>query len=210
MNHPDPHSPFVLNAVELGRRPGSMSHVQRRIPAPADFGVDLVRVPPGSEFDLDARMESVVEGVILTGMVRATVESECGRCLRPITQHLAVEICELYAYPDSTTDHTADADEVGRLQDEMIDSEPVIRDAVLLSLPTTPLCVQDCPGLCAGCGEHWADLPSDHSHEYIDPRWTALRELLETPADGRGTGSAQAGSRMSESVRAPDLTEQEN
>lgn len=161
-------------------------------------------------FDFDARMESVVEGVVLTGVVRATLDSECGRCLRAVTQDLAVDVCELYAYPDSATDQTADADEVSRLRDEMIDAEPVIRDAVLLALPTTPLCEEDCPGLCADCGEHWDDLPSDHQHESVDPRWAALRQLADLPQSGDGpanggsSDSTRAGSHGRESV-----TEQE-
>ena len=81
---------------------------------------------------------------------------------------------ELYAYAHSTTDETTDEDEVGRMQGDLIDLEPELRDAVVLALPNHPLCREDCPGLCPECGAHWDDLPADHSHRQVDPRWAAL------------------------------------
>ena len=84
---------------------------------------------------------------------------------------------ELYAYEHSTTDETTDEDEVGRMQGDLIDLEPDLRDAVVLALPNHPLCREDCPGLCPECGVHWDDLPADHSHQQVDPRWAALDRL---------------------------------
>ena len=88
---------------------------------------------------------------------------ECGRCLRAIDDTLDVTFQELYAYEDSTTDETTDEDEVGRMQGDLIDLEPALRDAVVLALPTNPLCREDCPGLCPECGVPWDDLPADHA-----------------------------------------------
>ena len=103
---------------------------------------------------------------------------ECGRCLRDDRRRRSsVPIQELYAYEHSTTDETTDEDEVGRLQGDLIDLEPALRDAVVLALPTNPLCREDCPGLCPECGAHWDDLPADHSHQQVDPRWAALTQL---------------------------------
>ena len=51
------------------------------------------------------------------------------------------------------------------MQGDLIDLEPAVRDAVVLTLPTNPLCRPDCPGLCPECGVHFDDLPADHSHE---------------------------------------------
>ncbi len=119
----------------------------------------------------------------------APVEGECGRCLRPISDTLDVTFQELYAYADSTTDETAEEDEVGRLQGDLIDLEPELRDAVVLALPTNPLCRADCPGLCPECGVPWDDLPADHSHQQVDPRWAALREL--SASDGSTARNSQ-------------------
>jgi uncharacterized protein len=155
-----------------------MRTVQRVVAAPKDLGLALIRVPEGADLRLDLRLESVSEGVLVSGTVTGPVEGECARCLRPIGQELAVTIQELFAYPDSTTDATTEPDEVGRLQGDLIDLEPAVRDAVVLALPTSPRCREDCPGLCPVCGAHWDDLPPDHRHdERSDPRWAALKKL---------------------------------
>jgi uncharacterized protein len=158
-----------------------MREVQRRFLAPAAIGLDIVRVPLGAPLVLDLRMESVTEGVLITGTVTASTSGECGRCLDEISGEVSADVCELYAYPASITDETADQDEVHRIEDDLIDLEAVVRDAVVLGLPLSPLCRPDCAGLCPDCGERLDDLPAGHVHEAIDPRWAALAAFTEPP-----------------------------
>jgi len=66
------------------------------------------------------------------------------------------------------------------MRGDLFDLEPAVRDAVVLMLPANPVCRPDCPGLCVECGAHLADLPADHSHEVVDPRWAALQQLSKT------------------------------
>ena len=172
----DPRQPFVLDVRELGRRPGSMRPVQAQVQAPADLAVGLAAIPAGAQLTLDLRLESVVEGVLVSGTVTAPVTGECARCLTPVTQSETVQLTELFAYPDSVTDRTSEEDEVSHLVGDMLDLEPVVRDALVLDLPLSPLCREDCPGLCVGCGVALDDLPDDHTHTTTDPRWAALAE----------------------------------
>ncbi len=187
-HHPRPGthaaSPWVFGTRELGRRPGVMRSYTRSIPAPGEperLGVETIGVPEGTPVVLDVRLESVTEGVYVSGTAHAVLEGECARCLDALHDEITVDLGELFAYPDSTTDETTDADELPRVVDEQLDLEQIVRDALVLTLPLAPLCRDDCPGLCVGCGEKWADLAPDHGHEILDPRWAALREHL--PAD---------------------------
>ena len=173
----------MLDTRDLGRRPGAMREVQRRFLAPAAIGLDIVRVPEGSSVVLDLRMESVTEGVLVTGTVTAATQGECGRCLDEISDEIVADVCELFAYRASVTDETADQDEVHRIEDDLIDLNAVVRDAVVLGLPLSPLCRPDCAGLCPDCGERLDDLPEGHAHETIDPRWAALAAFAEPSAD---------------------------
>ena len=175
--HLDPRAPLVLDTRDLPRSPGAMRAVERVVPAPEHLGLELIRVPVGAELTLRLRMESVSEGVLVSVEVHAQLEGECGRCLRAISDTLDVSYQELYAYEHSTTDDTTDEDEVGRMQGDLIDLEPELRDAVVLALPNHPLCRADCPGLCPECGVHWDDLPDDHSHRQADARWAALEQF---------------------------------
>ena len=182
--HPDPASPWVFATRELGRRPGFMRTYSRRIPAPPEptrLGLETIAVPTEAAIELDVRLESVTEGVYVSGTVYAPLSGECARCLDALTDDVDVELSELFAYPASVTDETTDADELPRVVDELVDVEQIVRDAIVLALPLAPLCRADCPGLCPDCGEKWADLAPDHGHETLDPRWAALKEHL--PAD---------------------------
>jgi uncharacterized protein len=160
---------------------------RRRVPAPAGLSQDLVGVPEGAPLDLDLRLESATEGVLVTGTVTTTIAGECGRCLDPITDDFEVDVVELFAYPGSVTAETTDEDEVDRIVDDLIDVEPVVRDAIVLGLPATPLCRPECAGLCATCGQRLDDLPAGHAHEQLDPRWAALMERSGGSAGGIGS-----------------------
>ncbi len=171
-----PRSPFVVDIRELGRRPGSLLPVHRTVRTPQDVGLDVIGVQAGNELTLDLRMESVVEGVLVSGTVSGPVVGECSRCLDLIQDAVEVEVVELFAYPDSATSETTDEDEVSRLTGDTIDLEPLVRDAVVLALPVAPLCREDCAGLCVDCGQRRDDLPPDHQHSTVDPRWAALAQ----------------------------------
>ncbi|QFU87407.1 DUF177 domain-containing protein [Amycolatopsis sp. YIM 10] len=185
-SHLDARSPWVLDTRELGRRAGLSRAVQRDVEVTKPLGVlDVIVVPEGAKVELDLLLESVVEGVLVTGTAAAPVTGHCSRCLDPISDEVEVDLTELYAYPDSTTEETTDEDEIMRLVDDRIDLEPAVRDAVVLALPLAPLCTDDCAGLCSECGVKWADLEPGHGHETIDPRWAALVERFdEDPASG--------------------------
>ena len=179
-NRLDPRAPLVLDTRELGRRPGSMREMTLTVPAPADLGIEVLGVAEGAPVDLDLRLEAVMEGVLVTGTARTTLTGECARCLEPLTEEIEVGLQELYVYEDhaiTDPDQGDEDDEVSMLQDDLVDLEPLLRDAVVLALPFQPLCRDDCPGLCTECGARLADDP-DHTHEAaIDPRWAALAQL---------------------------------
>ncbi len=123
-----------------------------------------------------------MEGVLVTGTARAALEGECVRCLEPISDEIEVRFQELFVYDDREVDPDEEL-EVSKLQDDLVDLEPLLRDAVVLALPFQPLCQDDCPGLCAECGARLADDP-DHTHgEPVDPRWAALASLTEPEQD---------------------------
>ena len=168
----------MLDTRELGRRPGSQRQVSRTVPAPADLGIEVLQVPEGSPVELDLRLEAVMEGVLVTGTAHASLAGECARCLEPLTDEITVDLQELYVYEDHAL--PGEDDEVSTLQDDLVDLEPLLRDAVVLALPFQPLCTDDCPGLCPDCGARLADDP-DHAHDAaIDPRWAALADLTQT------------------------------
>jgi uncharacterized protein len=183
--HPDLNSPLVIDVSRLGRRPGSMMTIDQTVPSPRRIGLDLIAIEPDAGMDLDLRFEAVSEGVLVTGTVYAPTRGECSRCLGPITGEVDIALTELFAYPDSITESTTDAEEIGRVIDQTVDLAQPIIDAVGLALPFVPVCVEDCPGLCPQCGVALATAEAGHHHDLIDPRWAKLAEMR--PADPGGT-----------------------
>jgi len=185
--HLDPRAPLVLDTRELGRRPGSQREITRSVPAPADLGIEVLGVPEGAPVELDLRLEAVMEGVLVTGTAHAALVGECVRCLEPIEDELVARFQELFVYDDEAHEPDDDEDsDVRRLERDLLDLEPLLREAVVLALPFQPLCEEDCPGLCVECGARLADDP-DHSHEEaIDPRWAGLAALKDPSHVDRG------------------------
>ena len=181
MSSLDPRSPFVLDTREIGRRAGEMKELSFSVAAPADLGLAMIAVPTGSDIDFELRLESVMDGVLVTGTALVSVAGECSRCLEQIAFDMEVDLQELFEYPatdskgrqmkESETD-----DELPKLDDDLLDLEPVLRDAVVLAFPLSPLCQADCRGLCSECGTNLNDEP-DHKHDAVDPRWAALEGL---------------------------------
>ncbi len=168
-----------------------MKRLSREAKAPTDLGVEFIGVRQGAPVQLDLRLESVMEGVLVTGTARAWLEGECVRCLESLEQECEADFQELFSYPDAD-DRSRDADTGDDAEDEdtlflegdFFALEPVLRDAVVLSLPLQPVCREDCPGLCPDCGARLADDP-DHRHdEAVDIRWAALQGLAGTIRDG--------------------------
>ncbi len=145
-----------------------MVEVDRTVPAPADLGGGVAVVPPGSDLGLVLRFEAVVEGVLVSGTASVTVVGECARCLDPVRWDQTVAFTELFLHEPGPEE-----EELPVLDGDLLDLEPVVRDAVVLALPLAPLCRPDCPGLCVQCGARLADDPT-HGHDRIDPRWAGL------------------------------------
>lgn len=159
-----------------------MQEVSRVVEAPEELGTDVIAVSAGSPVALELRLESVLEGVLVSGSVSATATGACVRCLETATYPVEVTLQELFAYPDRAVHHhevaaESDDDDVRELVDDLIDLLPPLRDAVVPALPFQPVCRVDCPGLCSECGALLAGDP-EHHHETLDPRWASLSGLL--------------------------------
>ncbi|MGR2751467.1 YceD family protein [Agromyces arachidis] len=179
------HSPFSVNVRDLVNRPGEMREQRLDLPAPEQYGEGLVAVREGAEVAVDLRLESVHEGILVTAEVDATAEGECGRCLTDIALPLEVEFQELFAY------HSGEAFEY-EVQDDHVDLEPLIRDAVVLALPFQPVCRPDCPGLDPVTGLRLADHPELVTPERTDPRWSALAGFTASEDEGADAAASRA------------------
>lgn len=167
---------YKIPVHDLMRKPGAMSEGKYAFTLDADLGAGLAKVSKGAQIGLSLRLESVHEGIYVSGTLKTTAEAECSRCLEPVSIPVAVDIQELFAYSLEVEDDLV-------IQDEHIDLEQVIVDSVVLNLPFTPICKADCLGLCPECGANLNEEPG-HAHEAkIDSRWSELKKFEKESED---------------------------
>lgn len=164
-----------MPVFDLLYKPGEMREFTLDIVVPEAFGNAVIGVREGAQLTIECRLESLHDGILVTGTAVSSAAGECVRCLDPVAIPVEVEFQELFAYSeDEAFDYT--------VHDNQVDLEQIVRDAVVLSLPFQPVCQAECPGLCPECGVRLLDNPG-HEHEApVDPRWAALAGL-----EGLGT-----------------------
>ena len=176
-------TPYDLPVFDLMHRPGEMRERELEFPVPEQLGDGVAVVRVGTPISLDVRLEGLHDGILVSAEVSTTADAECVRCLDPVTIPVEVEFQELFAYSvDEAFDFV--------VQEDHVNLEPVVRDAVVLSLPFQPVCRPDCPGLDPETGEKLADHPELANREVLDPRWAALEGLRDSISDVPGTPGA--------------------
>ena len=166
---------LAVDVRELLQKPGAHKHVVVRAPLD-DLATPVASVPPDRPVTVDVEIESVVEGLLVTGTVSATAVVNCVRCLREFDQELEVEVRELFSLEHSPAD---DEDEgYAVLPDDRLPLDTMARDALVLGFPAFPLHSPDCAGLCPVCGADRNTTDCGHAGtENRDPRWAGLAGL---------------------------------
>jgi uncharacterized protein len=155
-------SPFLVNVAEVRRVAGTRKHVALRAPLGVELRVVDTVVPADAEVGLDLELESVDDGLVATGEVRAPWHSTCRRCLGPASGELVVAVREVFS------PHPVD-EEIYQLNGDQVDLSELARDTVALELPLAPLCRDDCRGI--------GSVHQDELERPADPRWAALEQL---------------------------------
>jgi uncharacterized protein len=137
------------------------------------LALELATVPEGTPIEADLLLESVVEGILVSGPLRGSMRLSCARCLKTFDQPFDLDVSELFI---RDADADADAEEYP-LAEGAIDIEPMVRDAVLLAMPFSPLCKPDCAGLCERCGGDRNLEECRCAPQSVDPRWEVLRDI---------------------------------
>jgi uncharacterized protein len=164
---------LTVDVRDLVGNPGASREIHLEEPV-GGLATPLAEVPADRLVEVDVLLESVVEGILVSGSVAGPVRLRCARCLTEFDDQVAVGVRELFA-----SDPGEDSDEYPLAGDEM-DLEPMVRDAVVLQLPFSPLCRPDCLGLCERCGgdrnRNECACPPE-----ADPRWAGLEALFDEP-----------------------------
>lgn len=161
-------SPFVLNVADLLGRDAPTR--EELVEVSVDWSIELSSVLPEPPLVARLHLHPVSGGVAVTGAVEFVTEDACYRCLRPTITERTATIGALF---DATDD-----DETYPLDGHEIDVEQMLRDEVLLSLPISPSCGEDCPGVVSSAQNDLNTAPSGDEDESRSP-FAVLKDLLE-------------------------------
>lgn len=161
----------AIDVRDLLERPGAARTVHVVEPV-RGMRTELAAVPDDEPVAGELTLESVVEGIYVTGSVAGRASYRCARCLKEFDAGFDVEMNELFVRDAGPEDDYAIE------PDLTLDPEPMVRDAVVLEFPFSPLCKPDCLGLCPRCGGD-RNLGECTCAEPVDPRWSALERFTE-------------------------------
>jgi uncharacterized protein len=123
------------------------------------------------------------EQVRLRGEIKTEVELLCDRCAAPERAPLAVEFDtsfipqEVEAVKAENVELQAEDLILSSYEGDAVDLDELVREQILLALPSRHLCREDCKGLCAKCGADLNAGACSCAQGEVDPRWAALAEL---------------------------------
>lgn len=176
-------SDWTYSIAQIVHCPGQRVDCSLELPAPEGIGDEVVGVEPGDTVHVEGAFDAIIDGLMFLGEVSAQVHAECTRCLKEIS---GTQIFRMRAYFPYDVNSGRDSDQQAlAAEDEAediyplingqtaVDFEPIIRDALVDQINPTPLCSEDCLGLCSQCGIPLEEDP-EHSHDNVDPRFAAL------------------------------------
>ena len=163
---------------------------------PREFLDGILRADPPTEFHaggtahLRGTVTRMGRKVLVRAKFRIPLTGQCRRCLKPLRLDESVDLVRTYvpehqAALQPAEHRTGDAE--GSFHPDLVDEEtytgkeidltPAVREQILLQIPASPLCREDCLGLCVRCGKDLNEGECGCDRAVVDPRWAALKGI---------------------------------
>ena len=123
----------------------------------------------------DILLTGTTDGLLAEGQLDVSFDAECVCCLALFPLPLRVNLDDLtFTLPQAS----AEGDGFRISENGWLDTTQALCEQIMLSIPPYPQCSSDCRGLCSRCGQDLNSAVCDCEAGIIDPRLTALRDLL--------------------------------
>lgn len=142
----------IFQASSLDDGAGSFDSVTGNL-AVEDFTMGSIdySIPEGIEYVVN--LSNIGDAIVATGTATATVIGQCARCLEPATEYVVSDVEGYFTlFEDSDVEGMEDDEYELVPESGEIDLADSIRSAIVVEMPTTFLCKDDCKGLCPSCG----------------------------------------------------------
>ena len=152
--------PVLVHVDERLRGAGDTLPLAGHIDQPSySLGDHVFALPQGIDYDLV--LTNAGEGILATGILRATAIGECDRCLEEAVLEISGEVDGYYLFeePERLSDDEDEVDFYLVDDEDTIDLSPALNDALIMETPFVVLCKPDCKGLCPHCGANLNEGP---------------------------------------------------
>jgi uncharacterized protein len=187
MTDNDKTSDLTVNVRDLLRAPGARKHIERKAVV-TGITTPVASISEDEPVTVVADADNVVEGILVSGTITAASRQSCVRCLTESAGTTTVEVRELFALRPAEAGDADEDEGYALVPPDQLALGTMVRDALALALPPTPLCRPDCAGLCPRCGADRNTTDCGHDTEPEDPRWGPLAALLSDRAEGERPG----------------------
>ena len=176
---------MLIEVETLSDKPQPFAHAYQ----PEEVSLDEEQARLASEVKVSGSARRKREEVRLQGNIKADVEILCDRCLAASQMPLEVEFDmgfipqEVEAVKAENVELQAEDLVIAAYEGEAVDLDEVVREQILLALPSRHLCSEDCKGLCQECGANLNAGQCTCEQADVDPRWSALAGWKEKSSD---------------------------
>ena len=166
-----------LENLEGGK--GEFAHVYQ----PDDLNPVDERVSLTAPATVSGKVRLAGNEVFVNGHIETRAQVECDRCLQPVgtpvNTDFALEYMTGSEYESGTAAELTEAEmSVSVFDGEAIDVDEIVKEQIVLAVPTRMLCREDCKGICPECGADRNRGDCNCTTSDIDPRWAALKNLI--------------------------------
>jgi uncharacterized protein len=166
-----------LENLEGGK--GDFAHVYQ----PEDLNPVDERITLSGPATVSGKVRHAGNEVFVNGHVETRAQVECDRCLQPVEIPVNTDFALQYVtgseYEAARAVELTEAEmSIAVFDGEVIDIDEIVKEQVVLTVPTRMLCREDCKGICPECGADRNSGECSCSTNEIDPRWAALKKLI--------------------------------
>lgn len=171
-----PDGRFVIGISDIRGKVGAHRQIAEDIEM-GEIVLQSASVRTAATITLDADLEVLADGLSFTGTIVTAWTGECRRCLEEVEGSIEVPLDEIFEVRPTEG-------ETYKLGYDTVNIEPAVRDTLVLNLPMTPLCADDCVGPDPERFPTFSDDDDDEGgaepvepEKRIDPRWAALANV---------------------------------
>lgn len=141
------------------------------------FTADGIDYPVSSKKELHFHFENIGnDQVLISGDAEVILDGCCDRCLKPVKIGIPFEFEYTVVKPDGF--HEIDEDEQFFMTGYEMDTEVLVYNELIMSLPMKVLCKETCKGLCPVCGKNRNDGDCGCDTFIPDPRMAAIKDIF--------------------------------